>query len=516
MIFLKPDFVKYKELKLIVSATSNSLSRILFEADNATYIADNVNVTRKDVEILQRKDLQQTENKQITQIGEFSKIEAEKAINIYKRAYSVKVNNVDLILSNPFYLGRAMELYAGKELPDRLNTKELIYESLIRKGKRANKEVIELKIDLCKISKELFDKDFPITDFKTLHINPESLTKLCDVAIISEVHDENGHYGIDFYYSRERDYVIAYELRNWDKIFLEEECIIEEINLAFKTTVGKEALRWFFSCSLHIEHLKLIYGLVNNLGLFNELFSFAIFNQNFEKPEDLIWLGKVLNKILLKDSTHEAYEPEEKALVIYKVIESSKVNPDFITSNQIYLIKELLLYETSIEDYMLYESFSMELLNCGLDKIYRKLLLDDNRKIVSASALLMASDYSSTDYFIDALNLYISENNDKFLRNKTCFIRALESISDRAYDPMCGDVFSYERDIDEWLSYLEDYNEFERIIEFYKDTNPLSYFRDTILDIQDEIIKQCNQDPALLEEYKDILSAFKPKNWPNE
>lgn len=500
--------LSYKELKLIVSATSNSLQRILFEVDNPTFISSKVNLTSKDAEILKVKELKNIEKKDIIQIGNFSKSEVEEAVDKYKKAYSVNVETLDKVLSNPFYLGRAMELYAGNKLPITLNTKELISECLYKKGKRASKEVIELKTELCKISNLLFENDAPLSELHKLDINAESISKLCDAAIITEVHDENGCYGIDFYYSSERDYVVSYELRKWDKVFLEnEELIIKELDFAFNTNVGKEALRWFFSYPMNITHLKHTYKHTHDKIIYNDLFCFAIFNQNFEKKEDLTWLKMVLENLIKDRFLTEPYDPKEKALLMYKILESLNINPDFVSSNQLYLIKELLLYEISIEDHYLYESFSYSLLDKGLEEIYISFFLDNDQRVVEASALLVAHDYQGK--FIEVLNFLISKQNSCFLNNKNCFIKALNFISDNAWDPMCPDIFSEERDVEEWIGILEEYkNDFDRILTFYQDTNVCTYFREVIVAIQDEIMDQCNKNPSVYEEYKEIISNF--------
>lgn len=498
--------LKISEIKIIVSATNNSLSRILFEADNPTYISDASNITRGDVDVLKFKELQHIEQKNIIQLGNFTKEELSEAIGIYSSAYSVKTNIIDKLLSNPFYMGRAMELYSGKELPKNVNTKELISEGIIRKGRRANKEPLEIKKELSTIASLLFKKGAPVVDFTEIDINPTAIIKLCDIALIAEVHNDIGTYGIDFYYSRERDYYIAFELRRWNIVLLDIEKVETEMVLAQQTNTGKEALRWFLSCSFSLSHLKFVYELLQNKKEYNDLFSYSILNQEFESIDDIKWLNLALDK--LTNSINGENELEEKSVLMFKILEASQITPNFITANQLHLVKELLKLEVQIEDIDLQESFSSQLRYDGFQEIYLAFLLENDSELVEATALLLVSDYSDT--LQDFMNDSIRKKEKKFLQNKEFYKGAIEFCSHRASDSdsMCGSVLSYDRDVEELLGILDDYkNSYGEIIKFYEGSVG-THFLNMILDIQDQIKKQCNGDESLLNDYIDYIGDF--------
>lgn len=262
--------LELNHIVVVLSTTSPSLKRLLSdEAGNPTYVAERVGLTEVQIEKLLTDRLRDTEKLKIVQIGKFDHNESPKAKQVYGMNYNVTIQTHDLLLSDPFYLRLACELFTGGKVPDSITRTELISKSLVLKAKRRNINELVLHDSLVDLSEVFYKNDRPtsILHFPKPFRDEENLIPWLESAILILLKTE-GPPHLDFYYSHDLDFSVAVLYKNWKKLFAEtdEMKILEEMNSSVKTEVGQSAIRWFLSAP---ENCGLIQGLFNSLKFNN-------------------------------------------------------------------------------------------------------------------------------------------------------------------------------------------------------------------------------------------------------
>jgi len=493
-------------IKIIISATRYSLAQTLFQRDYETYFSNQINLTLNECKIFKHKELAKIKEKYIIQIKEFNNRQVKSAIEKHAEVYKVELNENHLynstILSNPFYLRGIFEYYKSKILPVEFDTSEIIHNNLQRKLLRAGYSEMSSIILINKINQELFNNGAPIIEVHNLNIKSTELNRLIECAIILETHNNFENYSIDYYYSRERDFAIAYYLRKWNTLFLNtnENIILNELIVTYKTNVGREALRWFFSTKNHKNHLKHSFEILEHLGIttFNDVFIDSILKQEFTNEYDKQWILKIVGKIVGIDKfeiSNEIFDDKKKlgevVVFIYKLILANDITFQNITENQLVLFKKLLECEAYEDDSLEFDSYSKMLLeNDNYKEIYTEILFfDKNDLIIERVALIMAS--SSTEIFMDTINKLIEDNISFVAEKKELLISAINLLENEAImnDTYCdpGNIDGYE--LDELMYNLYQYNNtYSALLKLYDDENIGSYFRNIIGDYEKQII----------------------------
>jgi len=493
-------------IKIIISATRYSLAQTLFQRDYETYFSNQINLTLNECKIFKHKELAKIKEKYIIQIKEFNNRQVKSAIEKHAEVYKVELNANHLynstILSNPFYLRGIFEYYKSKILPVEFDTSEIIHNNLQRKLLRAGYSEMSSIILINKINQELFNNGAPIIEVHNLNIKSTELNRLIECAIILETHNNFENYSIDYYYSRERDFAIAYYLRKWNTLFLNtnENIILNELIVTYKTNVGREALRWFFSTKNHKNHLKHSFEILEHLGIttFNDVFIDSILKQEFTNEYDKQWILKIVGKIVGIDKfeiSNEIFDDKKKlgevVVFIYKLILANDITFQNITENQLVLFKKLLECEAYEDDSLEFDSYSKMLLeNDNYKEIYTEILFfDKNDLIIERVALIMAS--SSTEIFMDTINKLIEDNISFVAEKKELLISAINLLENEAImnDTYCdpGNIDGYE--LDELMYNLYQYNNtYSALLKLYDDENIGSYFRNIIGDYEKQII----------------------------
>jgi hypothetical protein len=431
-----------KEINIVISATANSLSRILLENDNPNYLCEQFDLSKQDIELLKFKNLKNLTGKNIIQIDEFTEEETCKAIEIYSKAFNVQINTKDIsVIANPFYLRGVAEMFKDRIAPSNLDNAKIISENICRKLARKGIERFEGKNLLYKLGKCIYDDDAPITSLKNLNIPYDTLDKLIDIAVLAQTHDSLENEGMDFYYSRERDYTISHIVCKWPLIFkdLKGKDLLSEIKNACNTVAGKESIRWFLSEPLSIEYLKKCHEVCirDQAGLYNEIILPSILRHNFESAQDKRWLETVITEIVGGETNIDLDEAEKRAGLIYKFI-LTNVYSESISANMAQLIKFLLKMEGQTEDYFLSESFSRQLYeNAIFSSLFEnELLLDDDPVVATSAGLVIAEEYNLLKVF----KRHIDNMDPRFVRNKVNYIPVVKSYDDTlsSNDSYCG------------------------------------------------------------------------------
>ena len=271
--------LSHENITVVLSTTNISLPRLLKDsAGNSTYVADEASLKQSEIHLLARRGKQKMNGSvkdNVVEIGSYSSVEAKVAFSVYQHAYNVDAslwtqdpNNLSEALrsptlSNPFLLSTAMRVYTNATLPRPLDEPALIRESLRLRAERAGYSEADLFSLLGRIGEGIFLSDAPLNQNDLqgligLPITQPLPSGLFDAAILTRTFDERGLPQLDFYYSRVRDYVLAFLTRQWDRTLLDANRgeAISEMSLAISREAVSDALRWFLTLPANIVHLR--------------------------------------------------------------------------------------------------------------------------------------------------------------------------------------------------------------------------------------------------------------------
>lgn len=482
--------ISSNRISIVLSATSNSLERLLFPFGNSSFMADSVNLSARDATLIKKRSIKNLDQKSIIQLEDFSQSELHQACSLYAKMYDVEVKSIPSILINPFLLRIAMEVYAGKKLPVQLADSELIHHGLMTKCSRMGIEQKEFIRLLLFISDSVIKYGAPLTNFHEIQIDGVQLQKLCETAVLAEVHDENNLPAIDFYYSRERDFVVACLLYKWQDIFISKDTskIIEAASSALDSPVSREALRWFFSSPSHIAQLQKTFDTISNIkeSKLSEILLEGVLNQNFETEERIQWLNSTFKKVIgIQNYDEREFDDLEPAAIVLFQIINSTIKKDRITQNQIACIKELILIDIALVecDMDSRESFSSKLIenhHYCID-LFLSFILTEAEPIAGFCSIIVV-DWNA-DLFIKHLKEQILKKEEQFRKRSLSFIPGLEKLAYYQQDHgFCDPHMRYqERDEECIEGYIEYRDHYKAIIGFYSKWSGISSFEDELL-----------------------------------
>jgi hypothetical protein len=208
----------------------------------------------------------------VVRVGRYSRDECETAYDVYKNAYAVTVPATHQKVLDPYMLGAAMKLYQSKTLPDHLDEPDLLRRLIDGKTERAI-GFEELNMDcasgLTSLAQKMLADDAPVSVLDTNRLwNVPLLAEIpngfFEAALLAAVRNDMDQPAIDFYYGKERDYVIAYRVCGWAAKLARGANLEEEFGQAAQTDAGYESLQWFFRQPAHMARfIELQNGIPN-------------------------------------------------------------------------------------------------------------------------------------------------------------------------------------------------------------------------------------------------------------
>ena len=241
------------DICIVISMTNIAARRLLLDsAGNISYIAEAAGISSLSVSLIEISPNKLKRTWSLIYLDIFSESESKEAYDKYSQVYDVTLPINCQLVKDPLLLRIGMEVYQGKLLPASLDEPSLLEKSIHRKASRSG-DLQQLPIQslLCLLADEMFLHDAPLPLHTTmacwrmpiLEIFPKGFL---ETAILANVHNEQGLSSIDFYYERERDFIVACWARLWTKSnFDDQQFLRSELFLAAQTHVGMDALRWF-------------------------------------------------------------------------------------------------------------------------------------------------------------------------------------------------------------------------------------------------------------------------------
>lgn len=265
-------------LKVVLSLTTVAAPRLLVDArGNLSYIANAAGLSRGGVALLNIDNEGETVKRttlrgaseidpekdaapsRIVRMSPFSADERDAAYLRYASVYNVSVPSGHDFTSDPFLLRVAMENSAGGSLPEKLDEPACVEGALWHKIGRSGLTPETAHLYLIALGRAVFDAGVPVpydrlSEYCGDRMDLELPSELFEAALLARVQGGRSVPSIDFYFGRERDYVIAVWVRGWPKKL--ENVNVEECLRCAKSSERLEALGWFFTQPAFEGHLR--------------------------------------------------------------------------------------------------------------------------------------------------------------------------------------------------------------------------------------------------------------------
>lgn len=291
-----------ERVKFIVSLTNIAAKRLLVDArGNIGFFAEASNVSQIGSVALLEVNPELSKGNVVT-ISQYSPDEIEGVYTQYCNIYRVSVPENHIKTRDPFLLRLGMQQFAGSILPSSLDEPTLLEQSITRKFLR----VPEFSDDALRTWLEIVARTMLDTDAAVSFATAVSIFQRLDLphslyesALLARAQTIDNKPAIDFYYGRERDFIVAYWVKAWSYTLLVGDQgyarqLPDEIYSACTTQVGLDAFSWFIQQKSN-SHILL--GLLNLLMPINTSTAHA---QNVEVPLQIVIL-RALRKQLSQD-----------------------------------------------------------------------------------------------------------------------------------------------------------------------------------------------------------------------
>ncbi len=252
--------------QIVISLTNLAARHLLLdEAGNPSYVAEAASISINEISQMEISPEKMSNNWSTIYLPKYSSQEREKAYQKYAEVFNVQVPNEHKKVNDPFLLRIGMELFTGKNLISLLDEPELLLQSIELKASRAiDLEGYCVHTLLQVLAEEMVTHNAPVSQKVVMERwglppiqNPPK--GLFEAALLAKVYSEYNLPALDFYYGRERDFIIACWVCKWDTVFLQDyETILAELDAALQTTIKTEALRWFLRQPKYQDRLKYI------------------------------------------------------------------------------------------------------------------------------------------------------------------------------------------------------------------------------------------------------------------
>lgn len=466
--------LKYDNIKLVLSTTSPSVSRLLQdEAANITFVAEELKLNSAAIQKLTSLPLENTKDLSIVQIGEFNNDELRKGKKLHERAYNTKFTADSNVFNNPFYLRLAAEVYANKLVPSFATRTLLLKMGLIRKAAMKGIKEIDLFTTLNEIANITIEKGTPFCcmELPSRLQSEKEFSRWIESGLFIYV-DKKEIPGIDFYYSYEKNYSIAIINRKLHEELVNksENLILNELQYIIKTEDGQDALHWFFSCPEYSLILKKTFKLlvpeITDNKVIIKIFADAILTQvNLNEDYSYDWLEEYIIKLIsINFNQDESFNL--LSILIYALLRS--IDEEREKEKYKLWMRLLVKYdnrgeELGIEESLVCQYYGVDNFKgyCSDERIttldieyFDKLILDEDFDVASNAASYLTYAYSM--FMLERLpfyNQYYEQNNfscfDIILEDSCCAI--LAELSEMYYGGMCPGALDEAEKGDHWV-----------------------------------------------------------------
>lgn len=257
--------VSSDRIQIVISLTHSSATRMLTDAaGNSSFLAEEAGIPSHGVSLIELdpEAAARTNGWNCIHVGRYLTNERDRAYDIYARAYEVTVPASHEKTQDPYVLGIAMKQFRGGLLPESLEEPSLLHSFIANKIRRAvGLENYNVPLCLRELGREMVRGGAPVPYAALGKIWSHPITQkipsgFFESALLTTEIDADGQQSVDFYYGRERDYVIAYMAQEWPQKLSAQNDLDSDFSDAVATNAGKEALAWFMRQPTYVQQLK--------------------------------------------------------------------------------------------------------------------------------------------------------------------------------------------------------------------------------------------------------------------
>ncbi|MBK0392113.1 type I restriction enzyme HsdR N-terminal domain-containing protein [Ramlibacter algicola] len=257
-------------VQIVISFTHSSAPRILRDAGgNSSYLAEEAGISAHGANLiaLDPEAAVRTNDWNLIHVSRYSPEERDRAYEVYASAYRVTVpKKSHKKTRDPYVLGIAMREYRGGQLPDSLDEPSLLRRFLDSKmGRAVGLEEYNIPLCLRELGREMIRAGAPVPIEALCRIWSHPIAQkipsgFFESALLMTEVDAHGQLSVDFYYGRERDYVIACMAQEWPEKLRAHDDMEAEFSASVATCAGSDALAWFLRQPAHVEMLAALPG----------------------------------------------------------------------------------------------------------------------------------------------------------------------------------------------------------------------------------------------------------------
>ncbi len=240
--------IKDKRFKLVLSCKTSKLEKFLETRGISSDLADNLFVINNE------------KNEHSLTLNEFSYQELYEATGKYEYYFSLTnslFGQTREECKNPAILRIVAETFAGKNVPNTLDSIDIFYNYLESVLTKSTIDKERIKTHLLKITKkileiqkdDIFESEIQITDF-----DAHSFVK--DFGLVVSQKDKEGRSAIRFVLDGLRNYLIIYHQEKLDKLSLT--AVKEFATKYIGTQIGREILEFYKRTTANAEHKKIL------------------------------------------------------------------------------------------------------------------------------------------------------------------------------------------------------------------------------------------------------------------
>jgi hypothetical protein len=299
-----------KRVKVCISCKANVWNNFLKQKDTPNHLFEELSKSHTAIP--------KVENCPGFLLEDFSNDEMTRIVPLYKEAFGFKgqiSKSLLIALRNGFFLRIFSEVYSNKEIPEKINDRELIPKYLKQSLEKTSLGVqIGTRI-LSRIGEILITHKFSSWDaFHDKGIKVESLVEKLDLPLDETLPEdlysrnlliksnEETSYTVSFYFSKIRDYIICYHSYRLDK--LNDEEFYDILDKFYENHIGQSAID-FYKENASAAHLRIIVEFIKDKCLtyvtdYNDYLEkhFRTFKDKFD-PQTKGEIGIFLPKDLL-------------------------------------------------------------------------------------------------------------------------------------------------------------------------------------------------------------------------
>ncbi len=239
-------------IQVVVSFTHSAARRLLVHGGNPSFVADAAGIGLHGFQIIESDPAAASRqaNWSSVVIDPYSQHEQREAYRTLSAHFKVTVPASHNKTTDPYLLGVAMRHFAGRTLPDSMDEPELLRTWIESRIARATSNDLDARSAVSALGRAMTVGGSPLVEQRAkecwglppLQPIPSSL---CELALISRLTGGSERY-IDFYNSRDRDYVIACWSFRWPERLRDGDNLWREFAEICRSRAGADSLTWFF------------------------------------------------------------------------------------------------------------------------------------------------------------------------------------------------------------------------------------------------------------------------------